>query len=100
MRQDKVQDIQQIESPTNVSEVRSALGKIGFYRRFIHRFSDRTLNMTNLLQDDAPFSWSSECENELLGLKQACLQQTKLKNPDYSKPFYVQADASDYALGA
>eukprot|EP01135_Chromosphaera_perkinsii_P010589 Nk52_evm1s2181 gene=Nk52_evmTU1s2181 len=56
--------------------------------------------MTNLLQDDAPFSWSSECENELLGLKQACLQQTKLKNPDYSKPFYVQADASDYALGA
>eukprot|EP01135_Chromosphaera_perkinsii_P011470 Nk52_evm1s2409 gene=Nk52_evmTU1s2409 len=58
--------------------------------------------MTDLLQNkkDVPFSWTEDCEQELVSLKRACMKQTALVTPDYAKPFYIHADSSDFALGA
>ena len=45
---DKVKAITEFPRPRNVSEVRSFLGLIGYYRRFIKGFSESLLALTEL----------------------------------------------------
>ena len=50
------------KTPTSVHEVRSFLGLVGYYHRFIPNFSKIAKPMTKLLQKDEKFSWTPECE--------------------------------------
>ena len=99
MKQEKQVDIASLSPPSSVSDVRSVLGKIGFYRRFIPHFADKTYNLTQLLRSDVPFTWSDTLEAEFNSLKQAAQSRLSLKPPDYTRPFIIHADASDVALG-
>ena len=47
--------------PTCVKEVRSFLGHVGFYRRFIKDFSKIAKPLSNLRAKDVPFHLSDEC---------------------------------------
>ncbi len=58
----KVQEVLDWKSPTSVSEIRSFLGLAGYYRRFIQDFSKIAKPMTKLLQKDAKFNWTQDCE--------------------------------------
>ena len=44
----KVEVVQEWQKPTNVFEVRSFLGLVGYYRRFVEDFSRITAPMTRL----------------------------------------------------
>lgn len=57
----KVEVIEKLPPPTNVKAVRSFLGHVGFYRRFIKDFSKITKPLSSLLIKDAPFDFSNEC---------------------------------------
>jgi hypothetical protein len=52
----KVEAISNWQQPTNVSEVRSFLGLVGYYRRFIEGFSKIARPMTELLRKDKKFT--------------------------------------------
>nr|GEW05073.1 hypothetical protein [Tanacetum cinerariifolium] len=78
----KVQIISTLPSPTNIKAVRSFLGHAGFYRRFIKDFSDIS----------KPLSFNM--------LKQKLIEAPILQALDWSKPFEIMCDASDYATGA
>nr|GEX83854.1 reverse transcriptase domain-containing protein [Tanacetum cinerariifolium] len=56
----KVDVITEIPHPTNVKGIRSFLGHVGFYRRFIKDFSKIVRPMTRLLEKDAPFIFSPD----------------------------------------
>jgi hypothetical protein len=58
----KVQDILSWDVPTSVSDIQSFLGLDGYYRRFIERFSKISKPMTELLEKDKKFEWTSACE--------------------------------------
>src|SRR5207244_5094338 len=58
----KVQEVLEWKSPTSVTEIRSFLGLAGYYRRFIQDFSKIAKPMTKLLQKEAKFNWTSDCE--------------------------------------
>jgi len=53
----KIEVIDKLPPPTNVKGVRSFLGHVGFYRRFIKDFSKITQPLTKLLEKDAPFDF-------------------------------------------
>ena len=54
--------------PTCIKEVRSFLGHVGFYRRFIKDFSKIAKPFTNLLAKDAPFHFFESVLWQLLSL--------------------------------
>ncbi|GJY56968.1 reverse transcriptase domain-containing protein [Tanacetum coccineum] len=56
----KVDVIAKLPHPTSVKGVRSFLGHVGFYRRFIQDFSKIAWPMTHLLEKETPFIFSKE----------------------------------------
>jgi hypothetical protein len=47
-----------------------------------------------------PFVWSEACSAAFETLKRALVHDVVLAYPDWNKPFKIQSDASDVALGA
>jgi hypothetical protein len=58
----KVQDVLSWNAPTSVSDTRSFLGLARYYRRIIEGFSKISKPMTELLEKDKKFEWTSACE--------------------------------------
>ncbi len=95
----KVQEVLDWKSPTSVTEIRSFLGLAGYYRRFIQDFSKIAKPMTKLLQKEAKFIWTSDCEAAFQKLKTLLTTAPVLTQPDITKSFDVYCDASGTGLG-
>ncbi|GJQ92871.1 reverse transcriptase domain-containing protein [Tanacetum coccineum] len=96
----KVDVIATLPHPTFVKGIRSFLGHVGFYRRFIQDFSKIARPMTHLLEKDTPFIFSKECIESFNLLKKKLTEAPILVAPDWDLPFEIMCDASDYAVGA
>jgi len=57
------------ESPKSVFEIRSFLGLVGYYRRFIEGFSKLALPLTKLTQKGQAFVWDTQCGYSFQTLK-------------------------------
>jgi hypothetical protein len=55
--------------------------------------------MTKLLEKEAKFKWSLQCEEAFLTLKQILTTAPMLAQPDIEKPFDVYCDASNTGIG-
>jgi hypothetical protein len=58
----KVQDVLSWKAPTNVGDIRSLIGLVGYYQRFIEGFSKISKPMTELLEKDKRLEWTPACE--------------------------------------
>ena len=56
--------------------------------------------MYALLKKDVPWKWTGTEENSFIALKRALMDSPVLIQPDVSKEFLLECDASDYATGA
>jgi hypothetical protein len=65
----KVKDVLNWKPPTDVGQIRSFLGLVGYYRRFIDGFSKLAKPMTALLEKNAKFVWSEKCQANFEELK-------------------------------
>ena len=99
MEEGKIAAIRDWAMPKSVSELRSFLGLANYYRRFVEGFSKRASPLTELLKKDVHWNWDPECQTAFDGLKQALMEGPLLGIADVTKPFEVETDASDYALG-
>jgi hypothetical protein len=95
----KVQEVLDWKSPRSVTQIRSFHGLTGYYRRFIPNFSKIAKPMTNLLEKEAKFKWSSPCEEAFLTLKKLLTTAPVLAQPDIEKLFDVYCDASSTGIG-
>jgi transposase InsO family protein len=95
-----ISKMQGFPRPTSKSEVRSFLGLTGYYRRFIKDFSHLTAPLSDLTKEAVCFLWTEEHEGIFVKLIKALSTQPVLAYPDFSRPFRLQTDASDIALGA
>nr|GEW35240.1 reverse transcriptase domain-containing protein [Tanacetum cinerariifolium] len=96
----KVNVIAKLPHPTIVKGVRSFLGHVGFYRRFIKDFSKIARPMTHLLEKETPFVFSKDCTDAFETLKKKVTKASILVVPDWNLPFELMCDASDFAIGA
>ena len=96
----KIKVISTLPPPTNVKGVRSFLGHAGFYRRFIKGFSVITKPLCILLLKDVPFIFDKECLKAFNTLKEKLVEAPILQSPNWSMPFEIMCDASDFAIGA
>jgi hypothetical protein len=95
----KVKDVLSWKTPQNVSDIRSFLGLVGYYRRFIEGFSKISKHMTELLAKDNTFEWTPRRETNFQELKKRLTMTPVLTMPDMEKPFLIYCDASDQGLG-
>jgi hypothetical protein len=96
----KIEVIEQLPSPINVRGIRSFLGHAGFYRRFIKDFSHIARPLTNLLVKNIPFEFDDTCLKSFNILKKVLISAPIIQPSDWSLPFEIMCDASDYAMGA
>ena len=98
--QDKIDKVMNWPIPTCPKEVRSFVGIASFYRRFVRDFSKIARPLTDLTRKETEFVWGSAQEKAFETLKKALCSAPILCLPDFSKPFVVNTDASDIAVGA
>ena len=65
----KIEAIVNWNPSTNVSEVRSFLGLVGYYRKFVEGFSKIATSLTNILKKDRKFEWSDTCQHSFEELR-------------------------------
>uniref|UniRef100_A0A9J7ZIR3 Gypsy retrotransposon integrase-like protein 1 n=1 Tax=Cyprinus carpio carpio TaxID=630221 RepID=A0A9J7ZIR3_CYPCA len=98
---EKLKAIQNIARPQTKKQVRSFLGLIGWYRRFVPHFASLATPLTDLTKKSpAKFCWTSECEEAFKALKNLLCNEPVLQSPNFTQRFIVQVDASDVGLGA
>jgi hypothetical protein len=100
MDKSKVETIQCWATPSLVKDVQRFLGFANFYRRFIKGYSKITTLLTTLTYIDKPFLWNPMAQIAFDILKMAFTFATILIHPNPAKPFIVETDAFDFALGA
>ncbi|KAM2989178.1 hypothetical protein FF2_003185 [Malus domestica] len=67
---------------------------------FIKDFSKVSQPLCRLLQKDVAFDFNKECTTSFKQLKELLTTAPIIVPPDWSLPFELMCDASDYALGA
>ena len=96
----KVEAVLSWPVPTNRTKVRGFLGLANFCRKFIKDFSAIARPLTHLTSDKIPFVWDPGAQLAFDSLKRAFTSAPVLLRPDPSKQFFLETDASDFALGA
>jgi hypothetical protein len=96
----KIELIANLPTPKSVKDVRPFLGHAGFYRRFIKDFGVISKPLSNLLRKDNIFEWTERCKKALVKLKNLLTFAPVIQPLDWSLPFEIMCDDSDYAMGA
>ena len=81
----KIEVIIEWKPPRNVMEVRSFLGLVGYYRRFIKWFSMTAVLMTRLLQKNVKFEWIEKCQVSFDKFKAFLTEAPVLTQSTYDK---------------
>jgi len=96
----KIDAILRLQLPTNISELRSFIGAVTFYRDMYPRRSHILAPLTALTSNKQQFVWTSECQQAFDQMKALLAHDTLIRYPDHNLPFHVYTDASDYQLGS
>jgi len=96
----KLEVIEQFPPPKTAKQLKSFLGLMGYYRRFIPLFSKIASPLHKLLKRDAKYLWEESQEAAFRALKQKLMTQPILQYPDFSKEFILTTDASNEGAGA
>ena len=91
---EKLESVCNMPRPKSAKEVKQFLGLIGYYRKFVPRFSDLARSLTNLTRHDVEFKWSDKCEKSFCHLRELLMQHPILRYPDPSKGYTLFTDAS------
>ena len=93
---DKKSAIDRIKPPTNVREVRSVIGLLGYLNFYIPAYSELIRHMMKLTHKNVPFHWDDKCCRALELAKLHLQQSPVMIYPNKSKVFHLFTDASNY----
>lgn len=96
----KVKAIVDAPAPQNVSQLRSYLGLLNYYGRFIPNLSSLLKPLHRLLCQDKAWTWTDQCQNAFAKTKTALLESEALIHFDPTLPIQLACDASPYGVGA
>ena len=102
----KIEAIKNWPTPTSVMEVRSSLGFMGYYHRFLPKFAQvawplhELTSGENMAKKKAAIKWDSRCQQAFDDLKALLAQHLSLHMPIFSKPCKLHTDACGMGLGA
>ncbi len=97
---DRVSEIQNAKRPETKKQVRSFLGLVGFYRKYIANFAETATPLTNLTTKGSPnqVEWEAQHQVAFDSLKSQIVKQPILHIPHFDLGFILQTDASDSGI--
>ena len=95
-----IEEIEKLPPPSSVKGIRSFLGHVGFYRRFIKDFSQIAKPLSNLLVQGTTFEFNAKCLRVISVLKDKLVSAPIVVALGWSFPFELMCDASDFTIGA
>ena len=100
----KTEKILQVSTPTTKKQVRSLLGLLSFYRRYIPGFASVAAPLTDLTKESGrscrSIHWTPDCASALQEIQDILSRKPVLLLPRLDLPFVLQTDASSTGLGA
>ncbi|CAK1583549.1 unnamed protein product [Parnassius mnemosyne] len=98
--QEKTKADQQFPQPRCPKDIKSFMGLVSYYPRFIPNLSKIAKPFTNLLKKNVPFDCQNEQQLAFETLKNCLTTAPILANPDFTKPLVLNCDASNFAISA
>jgi hypothetical protein len=90
---EKIEAIREWLAPKNVTEFRSFMGLVGYYRRFIVGFLRLAHPITSLQRKVEKFQWTKDCQKSFRRLKKLLTNAPILRIIDPNEDFVVCTDA-------
>lgn len=97
---EKVAAIMRAPMPKNVQQLRSFLGLLNYYRKFLPNLATIVQPLNDLLQKNRKWLWTTKCTQAVKTAKELLTTSNLLMHYDPSLPLKLAADASQYGLGA
>ena len=103
---DRVAPLTRMPMPTDIKQLRSLLGGLSYYRKFLPNMAHHIRPITALLKKGAAFDFTSAMEDTVCALLAELAAPPILVFPDWdavidtSRPFRLHCDASTAGLGA
>lgn len=108
---EKIATIRDYQPPKTLKQLRSFLGLAGYYRKFIQNYATITKPLTIHLKGENGLVKANKSSKIEIKLDQAGIEafervkillqeKVELYQPDYTKPFELTTDASNFAIGA
>lgn len=101
---EKVEIIKNYKLPETIQELRSFLGLLNFYRRYLKKAAENQAILHEYLKgakknDRRKVQWTEEAKRKFDDCKNELINATLLSFPDMKAPLALFTDASDQALG-
>lgn len=98
--QENLISIKNLQRPSNKSGVRSILGSINFYLKYVEKSTQILEPLHRLLRKNVKFVWCDDCEQSFKTIKQYLCSEPILAIYDINKPVFIETDASFKGIGA
>jgi hypothetical protein len=101
----KVSVLVNYKQPVTVSELKTFLAMLNFYRKFIPKAIDAQIPLLTFLKgnkknDRTKIEWTTESVDAFNICKKQLIDATMINHPKTNVPLFLACDASDFAAGA
>ena len=97
---EKVRAVFQTPIPMNVQQLRSFLGLVNYFGKFIQNLSTTVQPLNHLLCQNVAWEWTTDCQTAFDKLKEKLASSEVLVHYDPNLPLKLDCDASAYGIGA
>ena len=97
---EKVRALLEAPTPTNTQQLRSFLGAVNYYRKFLPNLSSVLAPLNKLLQKEVKWTWGKEQKTAFNVAQQQLTSTRVLAHYDPQKPLVLSCGASPYGVGA
>ncbi|XP_034031452.1 uncharacterized protein K02A2.6-like [Thalassophryne amazonica] len=97
---DKIKAIVEAPVPTDTTQLRSFLGLINYYARFVPNMSTLLHPLNSLLHKGVKWEWSGRCDETFQKAKEQLSSKSVLTHYNPRLPVILACNASPYGVGA
>ena len=97
---EKIRAISQTPAPTNLAQLRSFLGMVNYYGKFLEGLSSTLAPLYALLQKNQKWKWGQEQKDAFAKVTQELVSPKLLIHYEPQRKLLLSCDASPYGIGA